>query len=139
MSSKKRYVFDTNVIVSALLLERSIPGQAFRAAIDQGEILLSLATVKELNEVLSRDKFNRYLHRDERELFLESLLHEATLVEIDQQIRVCRDPGDDKFLELAASGKASCIISGDDDLLALSPFRDIPILTPTRFLASLKE
>lgn len=139
MSSRKRYVFDTNVIVSALLLEQSIPGPAFHAAIDQGEILLLLATVKELNEVLSRDKFDRYLHRDERELFLKVLLREAALVEIEQQVRVCRDPRDDKFLELATSGQASCIVSGDDDLLALGSFRNIPILTPTRFIASLKE
>ena len=49
MKSKPRYVFDTNVIVSALLFEQSIPGQALCAAIDHGELLVSQATVLELN------------------------------------------------------------------------------------------
>ena len=42
----------------------------------------------------------------------------------------CRDPKDDKFLELALNGKATHIVSGDEDLLVLHPFRGIPILTP---------
>jgi uncharacterized protein len=43
-------------------------------------------------------------------------------------------PHDDKFLELAVNGRADLIISGDADLLALNPFRDIPILTPAAFM-----
>ena len=139
MNIKDRYVFDTNVIVSALLFEQSIPGQAFQVAIGHGEVLLSWAAVKELNDVLSRSKFNSYIHFDERDLFLSVLVHESTIVEINRQIQVCRDPRDDKFLELAVCGKASCIISGDDDLLMLNPFHGIPILTPRVFLASLEK
>ncbi len=67
MKRSRRYVFDTNVLISALLFERSKPGRAFYAALDRGEILLSLPVVKELNEVLSREKFDRYLLREERE------------------------------------------------------------------------
>ena len=48
---------------------------------------------------------------------------------------MCRDPDDDKFLELAVSGNADYLVSGDDDLLALHPFREIPILRPAEFLA----
>lgn len=54
MKSSDRYVFDTNVIISALLFEQSNPGKAFYAALDRGEILFSLPVLKELNEVLSR-------------------------------------------------------------------------------------
>jgi len=53
---------------------------------------------------------------------------------ITRQIQACRDPRDDKFLELATSGKASHINSGDEDLLVLSPFHEIPIVTPAAFL-----
>ncbi len=74
MKSKERYVFDTNVIISALLFEQSKPAQAFHAALDRGEILLSLPTLKELNEVLGREKFNRYLLPEEREHFIIALL-----------------------------------------------------------------
>jgi len=47
----------------------------------------------------------------------------------------CRDANDNKFLELALSGDADCLISGDDDLLVLSPFRGLPILKPKEFLS----
>jgi putative PIN family toxin of toxin-antitoxin system len=137
MKSKERYVFDTNVIISALLFEQSKPAQAFHAALDRGEILLSLPILKELNEVLSREKFNRYLLLEEREHFIIALLRESTLVDITENIRACRDPKDDKFLELAINAEASCIISGDKDLLELNPFRNIPIMKPDEFLYSL--
>jgi predicted nucleic acid-binding protein len=60
MTRRERYVFDTNVIVSALLFEQS----------KRGELVLSLPVVKELNDVLSRPKFDRYVFREEREKFL---------------------------------------------------------------------
>ncbi|MCX5728009.1 MAG: putative toxin-antitoxin system toxin component, PIN family, partial [Nitrospirae bacterium] len=72
---------------------------------------------------------------DERTEFITALVREATLVEITDTVTECRDPKDDKFLELAVSGKATCIVSGDDDLLVLHPFRGIPVLTPRQFLA----
>ncbi len=65
---------------------------------------------------------------------LVSLLKEAELAQVSEIITACRDAKDDKFLELALSGRASCNVSGDADLLALSPFRGIPILTPREFL-----
>ena len=54
--------------------------------------------------------------------------------EISETINECRDPKDNKFLELAVSAKASCIITGDKDLLELHPFRGIPILNAADFL-----
>ena len=49
-------------------------------------------------------------------------------------IRRCRDPKDDKFLELAVDAKADWIITGDKDLLELSPFQSTSILTPSSAL-----
>lgn len=134
MIAEARYVFDANVIVSALLFEQSVPGQAFYAAIDRGRILLSQPALRELADVLSREKFDRYMRFDERERFLVAFAYTAAWVEIDQTVRECRDPRDDKYLELATCGNASCIVSGDEDLLALHPFRGIGILTPSQFL-----
>ena len=134
MRRKPRYVFDTNVVVSALLFSQGKPAQAFFAALDEGEVLASADTIKELNDVLGREKFRRYVSEEERASFLQSLLREAELIETREKIRACRDPKDDKYLELAVSGAADCVISGDDDLLVLSPFRGIPILTPDEFL-----
>lgn len=58
----------------------------------------------------------------------------AELVTITESIAACRDATDDKFLELAVSGHADCILSGDADLLVLNPFRGIPIINPATFV-----
>ncbi len=137
MTSKPRYVFDTNVVVSAVLFSIGKPARALFAALDIGEVLVSADVVHELNDVLSRDKFERYASEEDRARFLHSLLREARLVEIKETIQECRDPKDDKYLELAVSGEATCIVSGDDDLLSMHPFRGIPIMTPSEFLERL--
>jgi len=134
MKTDARFVFDTNVIISALLFKQSKPGQAFYSAIEDGKVLISLQILKEISEVLSRKKFDRYLLREEKEKFLKEITAEAILVEITEYIDSCRDVKDNKFLELAVNGNAACIISGDSDLLELNPFRDIPIVTPDEFL-----
>jgi uncharacterized protein len=136
MSDRPRYVFDTGVLVSAALLRESIPGQAFRAALRLGNPLLSAATIEELREVLARPKFDRYVPATTRRRFLAALLRRATIVDSSgPSIRDCRDPRDNKFLELAVGAQASCLVSGDEDLLVLNPYRGIPVLTPAQFLA----
>src|SRR5947209_7228967 len=134
MNPEPRMVFDTSAVVSALLFEQSVPAKAFYAASERGTTLVSQATLAELGEVLSRKKFDRYLTAEEREQFLAMLVQEAEVVEVGEAIRACRDPTDDKFLELAVAGAASCLVTGDEDLLVLHPFRGIPILSPAQFL-----
>ena len=139
MRSNPRCVFDTNVLVSALLFDRSKPARAFFVALRAGEVLVSADVISELSDVLGREKFRRYVSGEERGRFLRSLLRETTLVEVRGKVRACRDPKDDKFLELAVNGNADCIVSGDDDLLTLGPFRGIRILTPDGFLEALPK
>lgn len=134
MTNKLRVVFDTNVMISAVLQPNSIPFQAFEIAYRQAILLQSDATLDELQTVLSRPKFDRYVTTQERQAFLERLRLRSELVEIGGVIKVCRDPKDDKFLELAVSGQAQYIISGDKDLLELSPFRGIIVLPPAEYL-----
>ena len=135
MRSNLRVVPDTNVVVSAALFPQSPPGEVIDYAMRQRAIIASAATLAELNDVLLRPRFERYLQEARRLEFLHHLEQEAELVTITHRITVCRDPKDDKFLELAISGNASHIITGDNDLLALHPFRNIPIITPAAFLA----
>ena len=97
---------------------------------------MSVPLVRELHAVMSRTKFDRYVTPSERERFLGLLLRSAHLVEITESIRACRDPKDDQVLELAVSGRADWIITGDADLLALDPFRGIRIVTPTDFIGT---
>jgi putative PIN family toxin of toxin-antitoxin system len=134
VTSKLRAVFDTSVVVSAILLPRSVPRQAFDRAQEHGKILISGATVDELNKVLHRQHFDKYVREAQRLEFLAALIREAELVEVIEVVTDCRDPKDNKFLELAVSGKATYLISGDKDLLALHPFRGIPVVTPQVFL-----
>ncbi len=136
MSNKPYFVLDTNVIVSAVLLKNSASYQAFVKAYQKGVLLLSWPIIDELTEVLKRTKFDNYVSLDKRMSFLATLIGMATFVEITATITDCRDPKDNMFLELAVSGQANGIISGDKDLLELHPFRGIPILRPDEFLAT---
>lgn len=133
----ERYVFDTNVLVSALLFAQGKPRKAFDVALARGRIITSLDMLTELDNVLSRPKFDRYLLQEERERFLQTFIHEAALIEVTERIDVCRDPKDNMVLELAVSGGASHIVTGDEDLLGLDPFRGIAIYSPDEFVASL--
>jgi len=130
-----RIVIDTGVVVSAVLLPQSTPRQAFDAAASHGRLLVSDETVAELDEVLRRPKFDNYLSESRRVEFLATLVAGAQLVDVVDVVTDCRDPKDNKFLGLAASGKATHIISGDLDLLVLHPFRGVAIVSPQSFLA----
>lgn len=107
------FVFDTNVIVSALLFNDSGPGRAFFRALNYGTILISRPLVKELSEVLCRGKFDRYISHEERDKFLEALITESDLIETTESVHVCRDPEDNQVLELAVNGNATFIVTGD--------------------------
>lgn len=132
-----RCVFDTNVLVSALLLPTSKPRQALDLALRRGTILLSFAVLAELYEVLGRKQFARYVDEDDVRKFVAALTRETEWVEVDVEVAACRDSKDDKFLELAVSGHATHIVTGDSDLLVLNPFQGIEILSPSSFLALL--
>jgi putative PIN family toxin of toxin-antitoxin system len=134
-----RFVLDTNVIVSAVLLPASVPRQAFDKALVEGTILISAPALLELAQVLGRKKLEKYLREEERVRFLVALLKECELVEVTAEVTDCRDARDNKFLELAVSGNADFIVSGDEDLLALNPYRGIPILSPREFLGGKSE
>ncbi len=129
-----RCVFDTNVLVSALLLPESKPRQALGLALRKGTVLLSFAALAELYDVLNRKQFRRYVGEEDIRSFLAALTRETQWVDVDVQIAACRDPKDNKFLELAVSGHGTHIVTGDADLLTLNPFRGIEILPPHQFL-----
>ncbi len=135
MTNERRFVCDVNVIISAVLLPGSKPEQAIRKAQDLGDLLVSEPIWLELEQVLARPKFNRYITPKERNNFLMDLSETVQFIDVTEQINECRDPKDNKYLELAVSGKAECIVTGDDDLLVLNLFRGIEILTIQEFLA----
>ncbi|UXE62673.1 MAG: putative toxin-antitoxin system toxin component, PIN family [Woronichinia naegeliana WA131] len=134
MMSEQRFFVDNNILVSRLLAPNSIPAQALRVAVEKGKLLISADTLRELSVVLSRKKFDKYVSLENRQEFIQRLGVISELILIQTRITICRDPRDNKFLELAVDGKAQIIITGDQDLLILNPFENIDVLTPRDFL-----
>jgi putative PIN family toxin of toxin-antitoxin system len=133
--SRERFVFDTNTLVSGYLFPHSIPGQAVDCVFANYTLLMSFEVAKELVCVFRRKKFDRFLTSHRRnELVAETIL-EAEFVTTATSVCVCRDPDDNKLLELAIDGKASAIVTGDTDLLILGPFQGISVVTPRDFLS----
>ncbi|WP_426147976.1 putative toxin-antitoxin system toxin component, PIN family [Polaromonas sp. DSR2-3-2] len=140
MSVLRRVVLDTSTLVSAALRIGSVPHQALLKALGSCEICASSATLNELEQVLRRDKFDRYLDAQTRLSFVALVRQHAHLFGVleSDELSVqpaCRDPKDNKFLALALVFEADAIISSDNDLLVLSPWRSIPILTPAGFVS----
>ncbi len=129
-----RFVFDTNTLVSAALFSRSLPRLAFDSTFKRGEVLTSEAYLAELDEVLHRAKFTRYLTALEADLFVNQFSLKATSIVVTISLSDYRNQKDNKFLELAVDGDAVCIITGDQDLLVLHPYCDLAILNPVDFL-----
>ena len=129
-----RVVIDTNAWLSRLLIADSVTAKAIDKALLECEILVSNETVEELADVLSREKFDRYVSLEDRQQFIRRVLQVATLVPVLSEIADLRDPKDNKFLALALDSESDCIISGDGDLLSLDPWRGINIVSPAGFL-----
>jgi uncharacterized protein len=134
MSSDKYIVVDTSVLISALLKPHSVPAQALEVARTHFKIAVSTETLTELTKVLSRDYLTRYRTVDERETFLVLYSELAEIIAITEHVTDCRDPKDNKFLDLALAANARILVSSDSDLLVLHPYRNIDIVTPSMFL-----
>jgi putative PIN family toxin of toxin-antitoxin system len=130
-----RIVFDTNILVSGYLFPLSTPGQAVELGLSSHRILMSMEIVRELASVLRREKFDRFLSPGRRDELIAKTILQSEFVATSAIITDCRDPADNKFLELAIDGHASAIVSGDADLLVVHPFRGIPIFSARDYLS----
>lgn len=134
MRGVPRLVFDTNTLISGLLLPGSQPAHAVKKGLHEGKIIVSSDTLNELAEVLSRDKFNRYISLESRKEYFRYFARVIEKIEVIRKVKTCRDPKDDKFLELAINGEAEIIISGDKDLLILHSYQSVQIMSPAQYL-----
>lgn len=134
MSHPKRWVLDTNLLISRLLVPSGSAAKAVDHALASGVLMVSEQSMQELAEVLFRPKFDRYIATEVRQQFIAHLARLARMKTITRQFEVCRDPKDNHFLELAFCSQAHAIVTGDQDLLVLHPFHGIPIVSPTDFL-----
>ena len=134
MTDASLWVFDTNTLVSRLLVPGGTAALAVDHGLSQGILLVSEATLEELVMVLTRPKFDPYASHQDRQRFIALLGGVSRVVPILHQVQACRDPKDDKFLDVALNGGAKAIITGDQDLLALHPFHGVSIVSPADFL-----
>jgi putative PIN family toxin of toxin-antitoxin system len=128
-----RVVVDTNIFVSAGLKDKSLPAIALHLVSQQSILLKSVATERQIFEVLARPYLAPLIASATYE-WIKGLVAAAEMVTITERIAACRDPTDNKFLELAVSGHADLIVTGDADLLVLNPFRSIPIVSAATFV-----
>ncbi len=128
-----RLVFDTNVLISALLSQKSIAAKILNWAENNGTVLYSEATLTELISVLNRPKFSKYISTEDIAGLIIRIKAVWLSVEIINQIKLCRDPKDDKFIDIAINGEASHIITGDNDLLVLHPIQNISVINLRNF------
>lgn len=139
MSAIRRVVLDTSTLVSAALRVGSVPHQVLSKVLGSYDVCASAATLAELEQVLKRKKFDRYLDAQTRLSFVALMRHNAHLFAVEEADELalqppCRDPKDNKFLALAWLAEADILISSDEDLLTLHPWRGMPIVTPAAFL-----
>ena len=116
---KTRVVFDTTTVVSALLFANGRLTWLRQHWRESGCVpLISRATTAGLTRVLGYPKF-RLSQEDRRELLAEYLPY-CEVVELTERcVLICRDANDQPFLDLAQSGRADVLVSGDRDLLAM--------------------
>lgn len=136
-----RAVLDANVLISAAIRPSGPPGQIVTVFLARNafELVLSPAIVAEVEAALRLAKIRKYLREPEVTLlWLADIVALADLVEDTDRVKgVCRDPADDMVLAAAVEGRASAIVTGDADLLALEEFEGVVIVTPRAFLDSM--
>lgn len=140
MKTKPHIVFDTNALISALILQSSISNQALQLAIEHFTIIVSRDTWIEFETRIQKPSLLPYFtSAREREELVEVLNRIVEHIAVQSEISDCRDPDDNKFLSLAFDGKASFLVSGDNDLKVLHPWRAIAILSPGDFVREYRK
>jgi putative PIN family toxin of toxin-antitoxin system len=127
-----RVVFDTNILVSALVFPGGQGETALQRIIDErDQLVLSKPILDELLGILAR-KFARDAEELARvAVFLSTL---ATFVNPRRRLRAVADDPDNRVLECAVTGHAEAIVTGDRALLALGDFRGVRLLSLREFL-----
>lgn len=128
-------VFDTSTLVGAASRRTGVPHQAFLHALRTDRVAVSEGTLSELREVLARPRLARFVSPELRDEVLALLSVSGVPFAPGERVTDCRDPKDDLFLELALASGAGILVSSDNDLLVLHPWRGVRILRPAEYLA----
>jgi putative PIN family toxin of toxin-antitoxin system len=133
----KKIVIDTSSLIGACIYPEREPAFIIKQAILRFQLVASPQTKNELEDVLKRDKFNKWQTFDFRMAWLEAYLRNLEMYTPTQFFTNSIDPKDNKFLDVAVESNASAIICSDDHLLTLHPFKEhggiIELLTLRKF------
>ncbi|VVB93966.1 PIN domain protein [uncultured archaeon] len=132
-----KFVFDTNVFISALMSKKGNPALLLDRVKRSYILFISKDILSELRDVISRDKFG---YTDEEvNTFVEAIISFSDVVNPGIEIDAIKaDPDDNKILECAVASGASYIVSGDKHLLELKEYGKIKIIKPKAALDLLK-
>ncbi len=136
-----RAVLDTNVVVSGLLIAHGRPAAILASWRERRfQLITSEPLLRELASVLSRPSLNRRIGRSDEDVatFLADFARAAVVVEPGERLAVVPDEADNRVIEAAITGAADYVVSGDQGLLALNAYRQIPIVRASRFAAILE-
>ena len=138
MTFNRPIVIDSGVLVSAAIRPQSVPGLALQKARLHYEMCALEATFVELQDVLSRSKFDRYALANTRQAFVNGLLLHVRLVDAAHVVNGCSDLKGNKFLALPLTVSAELMVASDPHLTVMHPWRGIPILPPAAFLVGVQ-
>ena len=136
-----RVVLDTNILIGALITKRTPPDSLYRAWL-RGEIELvtSTAQIRELADVLARERLQRFLDADEAAAIVGNIGTRAVVLDELPSVSRSPDPMDNRILATAIAGGADLIVSGDKKhMLALREVDGIPVVTARKALELLRQ
>jgi putative PIN family toxin of toxin-antitoxin system len=130
--AKLRVVFDTNILVSALVFPGGRGEEALSRIVEEkDELVLSKPIIDELLGILGR-KFARDAEQlAHAAVFLSEL---ALMVKPRRRLQVVKDEPDNRILECAISGRVDAVVTGDRALLKLRGYRGVRILSLREYL-----
>ena len=131
-----KILLDTNVLIAAFI-SRGMCSELFEYCLAEHTIYISKWILDELYEKLVKKFGFSKTKVDQVVNFIRENTVMLTYTPLSSPI--CRDPDDDHILASAISGNVDCLISGDEDILVLKEFQEIPILKPNDFWRFEKE
>lgn len=127
-------MLDVSTIVGAAIRRGSVPDQAMRLAFAADRVAISDDMIAELMDVLYRPKLARFVSPELRDDVISLLDAHGVTFAPTERVTDCRDPKDNLYLELALAAGADWIVSSDQDLLVLHPWRGVRVLRPAEYL-----
>lgn len=135
----RKVIIDTNTHISSLFSRKgSTLWIALACAYGSHQIFQSPETLQEIEDVLSRPKFEAHLQGGRKERILDSIRASSVIVDPGFTVDVSPDPDDNKFFALAEAVRADLILSGDrNDVLSIPEYKGIKTISPKEFITQM--